>query len=213
MPIFTIPKDIYPLVPNAPGVPTLLRSAATILDTITLGYLGLGDALTSLIGAEPIKWSVIDASGQKFAPYDTIFAVGYQNDARVSDYPVELGAFAAYNKVEAPFDISVTLMCGGSEEDRAAFVAAVERARASLDLYTITTPEYTYRNVNFVSLSMQRTARDGAYLIIAQMTAREVRQKASAAYSTPKNIGAFDVQAQGQVQIISDPSFDATGVV
>jgi len=213
MPIPTIPKSLYPLVPNAPGVPSLLRQGAQILDTLTLGYLGIGDALKSLIGEEPVRWGVFDDGGEKIAAYDSVFAVGYQNDSRVSDYPLEQGGFASYNKVASPFDIMITLTCGGTEEQRSAFLTDIETARSSLDLYTVMTPEYTHYDVNFTGLNIQRSTREGANLIIAQLTGREIREQANAAYAEPKMPAAFETQMQGQVQIISDPSFDATGVV
>lgn len=212
MPILTVPKSLYPLVPNAPGVPALLRAGAQILDTITLGYLGIGDALNSLIGEDPVKWAVLDSTG-KALPYESVNAVGYQNESRVSDYPLENGAFAAYNKVDSPFDVIVTLTQGGAEEDRRTMIKAVENARKSLDLYTVMVPEGVYRNVNFTSLTIQRSTREGATLIIATLSGREIRQKASAAYSQPKIPAASTTQARGQVQIISDPTLDATGVV
>lgn len=213
MPIPTIPKSLYPFVPSYPGVPSLLRAGAQLLDTVTLGYLGASDALSRLIGAVPVKWGVFDSTGAKIADYDSVFSVGYQNDSRVSDYPIEKGSFSSYNKVDSPFDVVVTLNCGGTEDQRATFLTAIEAARKSLNFYTVVTPEYTYYRINFTSINVQRTAREGANMIIVQLTGREIREKASAAYSQPKDPAAFDTQAQGQVQIISDPSFDASGVV
>lgn len=212
MPIPTIPKSLYPLVPNAPGVPALLRNGAQLLDTLTQGAFGIGKALTSLIGAEPIKWGVFDSSGNTIAPYDSVFAVNYQNEARISDYPLEKGSFASYNKVDNPFDVLVTLNCGGTEDQRAAFIIAIENARRSLEKFTVMTPEYTYRNINFVGVSWQRSTREGAYMITAHLTGREIRERASAAYSTPKDVGAYDVKAQGQIQVINDPTLDASGI-
>lgn len=213
MPIPTIPKSLYPLVPNSAGVPALLRSGARILDTITLGKFGFGSMLDDLIGAEPVKWGVFHSLQVKIADYDSVYAVGHQSESHISDYPLELGAFASYNKIQVPFDVTVTLNCGGSEEKRATFLSDLEEARAGLYLYSVMTPERTYENVNFTGLNVQRSLREGAHMIIAQLIGREVREVASAAYSKPKEPAAYEVQAQGQVQIISDPTFDATGVV
>jgi hypothetical protein len=212
MPLPIIPKSLYPLVPQALGVPALLRSGAQLLDTLTLGYLGIGDALNEIIGAEPVKWGVFDSTGKKIAPYDSVVAVGYQNDSHVSDYPIEGGAFATYNKVESPFGVVVALNCGGSEENRANFQTAIEAARKSLDRFTVLTPDHTYYDINFTGVSWSRSLRDGAYMITCQLTGREIRDFAKAAYATPKDIGAFDPKAQGQIQLISDPTLDASGI-
>ncbi len=213
MPIPVIPRSLYPVVPDLPGVPALLRSGARILDTITMGRFGFGDKLDALIGAEPVKWGVFSPGQIEIASYDSVFAVGIQNESHISDYPLEQGAFASYNKVETPFDVTVTLTCGGTEERRATFLSDLEEARHGLSLYSVMTPERTYENVNFVSLNIQRSTREGANMIIAQLVGREVREKASAAYSQPKEPAAQETVFTGQVQIISDPTFDATGVV
>ncbi len=213
MPLDPIPKSLYPLVPDAPGVPPLLRNIATSIDAQTFGFLGLPDALSAIIGAEPVRWAVFDSNGQKIGPYESVFAVSYQNDTRVSDYPVEQGAFASYNKVNSPFDINVSLNCGGSEDDQAALLTALENAKNSLELFTVVTPTYTYRDVNFTGLAYRKLPQSGGYMLQAELIGREIRQKASAAYSLPQIPAAYDNEAQGQVQIISDPTFDASGVV
>ena len=213
MAIDLIPKSLYPVVPQALGVPQLLRDGARILDTITLGYLGIGDALNSLIGQDPVKWAVLDASGSLMADYDSVFAVGYQNDARVSDYPVEDGSFASYNKVENPFDGTVTLTCGGSQERRAAFLAKCEQARKSLEGYTVITPEFTYENVNFSGISYSRSTQDGATLLTVQLAGREIRDTAKAAYSAPKSDAGYDTQNLGAVQTVDDVNLDPAGIV
>lgn len=211
MAVDIIPKSLYPVVPQALGVPALLRSGAQILDTITLGQFGISDALSSVIGVDPTKWGVFDAGGNSIGEYDSMFAVNYRNESRISDYPVEGGSFAAYNKVDNPFDVIVTLNCGGDEARRANFLAAVEAARASLDLYTVITPEYTFKNVNFVDIDYARSVRDGAYMVSVQMYGREVRE-ISASYSSPKDTGVSDMMSQGMIQTIDDPSIDTSGV-
>lgn len=212
MPITPIPKALYPLVPQAPGVPALLRSGAQILDAATLGYLGIGDALNSIIGQEPIQWGIFDDTGKPLADYDSFVATEYSNESDLSNYPVEKGAFATYNKVENPFQVQVTLTCGGEQTRRANFVAKIEAARKSLTLYTVVTPEYSHTNCNIVGLAIRRDLADGAYTVNAMLSLREVRQTAAIGFSTPQQPSGYDPRAQGQIQIISDPTFDASGV-
>ncbi len=213
MAIDIIPKSLYPFVPKYLGVPALLRSGAQILDTITLGVFGLSDALSQLIGAESTGWGVFDPSGAPIADFDSLFAVGYQNDSKVSNYPLEQGAFSSYNKVETPFGVHVTLRCGGTQERRAQFLASIEYARRSLLLYTVVTPEFTYQNVNFTGLGVTRSTREGAGVIIAELTGEEVRQRANAAYSKPKDATGYDPSDLGQIQTYDDATLDTSGVV
>lgn len=212
MPIDPVPKSLYPFVPKYPGVPPLLRAGATLIDTITLGFLGASDALNSLIGTEVVKWGVFDSNGTSIGDYDSFSAVGYNNNSKVSTYPVEQGSFAAYNKVDTPFDVVVYLNCGGDDNRRANFLVAIEAARKSLQLYTVMSPDVTYKNVNFTTIAVRREREDGGYMIKAILTGIEVRQKASAAFSDPKSPSGHSDVDVGQVQTVDDPTIDVSGV-
>lgn len=200
MPLDIITKALYPLVPNAPGVPTLLRSGAKILDTLTFGLLGVSDALSGLIGAESVLWGVFNASGQPVVLADSVVSFDYRNGSKISDYPVEQGAFASYNKVANPFDVKVRMSCGGTTAQRAVFVSALDAAADSLDLYTVVTPEKAYGLVNIESVDYRRESSNGAGVIFADLYLREIRQTATAAFSAPKTPAAADPKSQGQVQ-------------
>ena len=196
-----IPKALYPLVPNAPGVPALLRNGVKVLDTLTLGVFGLSGALDSLIGAEPVQWGIFSMkTGRPVAMADSVVSLDYRNAARISDYPVEQGAFASYNKVDNPYDIKVRMTCGGSQARRGEFIAAIEAASRSLELYLVLTPERSFSNANIEAWDCRREAANGAGIIIADLHMREVRQTATAAFNAPKTPAAADPLSQGQGQ-------------
>ncbi len=197
-----IPKALYPLVPNAPGVPALLRSGAKVLDTLTLGLFGLSDMLDGLLGTDVAQWGVFRASGQPVALCDSVVSFDYRNSSKLSDYPVEQGAFATYNKVANPFDVRVRMTRGGSVKDMAAFTSALNSAAGSIDLYTVLTPDRVYGLVNIEAVDYRRESSSGATLIIADLYLREVRETVTAAYSAPAAPTAADPQSQGQVQAI-----------
>lgn len=203
MPLPMIPKALYPLVPNAPGVPALLRSGAKIIDMATFGLLGASDALDLLIGAEPVRWGVFDQFNAPVAIADSILSFDYSNGSKVSNYPVENGAFASYNKVANPYDAKITMTCGGSDDARAAFINALDSAADSIDLYTILTPEKSYLSANIERVDYARSASKGAGIIIADLYLIEVRQTATAAFSKPQSVSAVDPKSQGQLP--SDP--------
>ena len=195
-----IPVALYPLVPNAPGVPAMLRNGAKILDALTFGLLGLGDALDSLIGADPVKWGVFDSKGRPVAVADTIISVEYSNGSRVSNYPVEQGAFATYNKVADPYSARVSMACGGTETQRSDFINALDEAANSIDLYTILTPEKSYFKANIERVDWRRTTTGGAGIVIAELYLVEVRETATGQFSSPASPSAMDAQSQGRVQ-------------
>lgn len=214
MAIDLIPKSIYPVVPQALGVPNLLRSGAQLLDTRTLGVFNASGLLNSFIGAPLVEWGVFDPTGAPIADYDSVFAVGYISDSRISDYPVEQGSFASYNKVDNPFEVRVTLKCGGSEDRRAAFLANCEAARKSLKGYTVTTPETTYENVNFTGIRWERNDSSGSTLLTVELLGREIRSSSTVTnYSDPLDGVGSDVKNLGSVQTVDDPTLDVSGVV
>lgn len=211
MPITPVPKSLYPLVPQLPGVPPLLRAGAQIFDTITLGFFGASDALNSIIGTGQSNWGIVDEAGNPIAVYDSFTAMRYRNESQISNYPVELGGFVAYNKVANPYDIQVVLTCGGSEAKVSQFLIDLEIVRESLDLVSIISPEFTFESANVTAIDYSRTQSEGSHMIQATLTCVEVRQTARADFSTNKNPEADDPKSLGQIQGVDDPSIDVTG--
>jgi hypothetical protein len=201
-----IPKAVYPVVPNAPGVPPLLRNVAVIADAATFGLFGISDALDLLIGAEQVRWGVFNKSLKPVALADSVMSFDYRGGSRISDYPMEQGAFASYNKVIEPYSVRVRMICSGSEKERTDFIDALEAAAKSLDLYQVMTPEKTYHNASIENWDYRRESANGAYVIIADLYLREIRDTAAAAFSSPKSVSAADPQSQGQVQVCPVPN-------
>lgn len=195
-----IPKPLYPVVPWAPGIPPMLRSGAAVLDTLTFGVFGLSDALAELLGTKKPQWGVFEASGAPVAIADSVLSVDYKNSSRVSDFPVESGAFASYNKVASPYAARVRLARGGAEDERAAFIAALDEAANSLNLYLILLPDREYHNAVIESVDWRREAGSGAGLVVAELQLREVRQVGVQVKTTPKEPDCVAPQAAGQVQ-------------
>lgn len=213
MSITTIIKSLYPKVPALAGVPALLRSGAQIFDTLTLGFFGAGELVNSILGTEAVRWGVFDQSGKQIAQYDSVISTDYRDDATISDYPVENGSFAAYNKVDMPFIKVVTLTCAGDVERRNAFQNDLRDARRSLKLYTVITEDATYLKCNLVSLSWTRTATKGAHRVEARCEFQEVREKGTTAFSQPAVPSGATLREMGQLQPIIDNSIDVSGVV
>lgn len=181
MPIISVP--LYPDVPEALGVPPVLRSPVPI--TIpTDPSLVLADAIGILQNILTPVWGVFDDTGLPVAIADTTLMLEYMADSRVSDYPQEQGAFGSYNKVQMPYRATVTLVCGRTVADREAFLAAIDAAKQSTDLYTIATPEDTYQNANIVAYDYRRTTKNGATLLIVNLHLEEIRQTGSAAFAS-----------------------------
>lgn len=212
MPIAPIFKAPFPVLPLVAGVPAILRGGAQIIDTITLGVFGASDFINSLIGSEPVLWGVFNADGDSIADYDSFASVSYRDDSNVSDYPIENGSFAAYNKVDQPFSVRVTLVCGGDVDRRNAFQDALKRARRSLDLYTVLCEDGQFDTCNLISIDWERRQENGAHRIIAMCEFQEIRVRGTTAFSAPQSASGYEQSKQGQLMIISDPTIDASGL-
>ena len=71
------------------------------------------------------QWGIFDQSLQPVIVGDSCLLVDYRKEFRISDYPIEQGDFASYNKVETPYDFKMTFTKGGSSSDRQTFLTAV----------------------------------------------------------------------------------------
>lgn len=212
MTIPTIPKSLYPLVPKLVGVPAVLRAGAQIFDTLTLGFLGAGDLVNSIIGSEPVEWGVFDDDGDPIADYTSFVSFDLRDDSRVADYPIENGGFASYNKVDEPFSVQVMLSCDGDTTRRNVFQRDLRWARRSLNLYTVLTQTGTYSNCNLVSVNWAHGVQDGATVVKAYCEFREIRQRGTTEFSQTQDPSGSSPQSNGQVQAIEDSVIDTSGL-
>lgn len=211
----------FPDVPNLPGVPALPRSP-NFPPTLKAG-LGLVQGMIWRIFQVQSQWGIFDGNGKalgdpaKFTglaglALETLGlgsalstgSVDYSKETKVSDFPLERGGFASYNKVELPAAPTVTLCMGGSEANRRTFLDAIDYACKSTDLYSVVTPEVTYINFALERYNYQRRNDRGATLLLVEISLREVRQ-VSSVYSTatinkPKDAGATPPVDNGKVQ-------------
>ncbi len=198
---------LYPDVPFVRGVPQMRRSpTAAQIRALAIATSAISGRLWQAAQSQP-KWGVYPAgyqpsstrtlreiivgtrrddntpNGRVIVP-DSVLAFDNRNEARVSDFPVQQGAFASYNKVAVPYELVVRLSKGGSLEDRAVFLQQVASVAASLALYDVRTPERTYLGVNVTRYEVTRRGSKGAYFLTeVDLYFREIRQVA-AQYST-----------------------------
>lgn len=174
----------------------------------------------NLLNINPLQptsqYAILDAtSGAVLLTPDTCKSLEYKGEQRVADYPIEQGGFASYNKVALPFDLRLTLVCGGGDllqqlasgalsaadnlinsllntsfsqpMTRSAFILACEQLLASLTLVDIVTPDRTYESLNCVHFGYSKTKDSGAGMVIADLWFREIRQSITANYTSDGN--------------------------
>lgn len=212
----------FPNVPNVPGVPAVFRSA-TVPTPGALLNMALGGIAEAMFGK--VVWGVFDKDDNEALSPDSFLDIDYKNESRVSNYPMEAGAFAAYNKVGTPYDCRVKMAIGGDKDSRAAFLSKVESMVGSIDLFTVVTPEATYTNAALQNYSYRRESKNGATMLIVELWFIQVRLTGVAEFSTPtpsQPSGADPVSggqvqaapvAQGTAAAIVRPTVARTGTV
>jgi len=177
--------------------------------TIALASLGtLGTILLNALQSQT-QWGIFDSSGNQLGstssggnsllttvlesalvgpgPILSTNSFEFKRETRVSDFPVEDGGFASYNKVVLPGEPTVRYCFSGGVNDRGTFLAALDNACQSTNLYSVKTPEVTYYNYNITDYSIIRRADSGANMLIVELHLREIRQ-VSVSYSTVQSL-------------------------
>lgn len=107
---------------------------------------------------------------------DSVLALNVRKGSDVSNYRLETGSFATYNKIEKPRIIPIRLTKMGTESDRQQFLLWLEKSSKSTELFDIAVPEVTYRNLTLVDYSITRESKSGVTLIVADCVFQEVMQ-------------------------------------
>lgn len=212
-----IPKPPFPNVPKLPGVPQLTRSLQfppgppPILGAaIALGRLwqALFSQPTWAIykqaeagpttDSDGVQTVTVTAQRKPVVVPDSYLEFGYRNESTISDYPVQDGGFASYDKVANPWETVVRMSKGGNKEERKKFLDSIDAIQNTLDLYDILTPEKTYLGCNVLRFEIVRQGARGAYFFAeVDLYFREIRQVAATYSSTATNTqNAQDVSAE-----------------
>lgn len=206
----------FPDVPNVPGVPALNRSALTVLLGAS-SVVRLADAFGLPLGiAKPI-WGIFDKSGNEVLFPDSFLGIEYKNGSRVSDYPVEKGSFASYNKVDTPWDIRIRMAVGSSVEARSAFLSTIDsRMLHTVELFDIVTPEFVYISGTLDNVDYRRDSKNGVSLLTVELMFTEVRETGGQQFSAADNgaapIPASDTQSVSGASPISDGQVQTSSV-
>ena len=100
----------------------------------------------------------------------------YVKSAMVSDFPIERGGFASYNKVELPATPVVSLAITGTVDSRRKFLNDIERACKSTELFTIATPSKVFSGYSINQFGYRQSSSHGANLIVVDLQLKEVRE-------------------------------------
>jgi hypothetical protein len=196
-------------------VPGLKRDPLAIVNVVQL----VAADITTIAGlfAGP-RWGIFTKDGQPLVIADTIEAVDFRIEARISDYPVESGGFQSYDKVMLPYDMRVSMTCsgthtglvsalglGGATMDKTLFLSNLTTAQASLDVFTVLTPDSSYPNMNIVHYDYRRTRERGATLLHVDVWLQEIRDTATQQFTSTVSPTSQADQNQGTLQPTTPP--------
>ncbi len=214
---------LFPDVPQLPGVPQLARLVGiSTASVISIGGAVLGSLFGNTLTSAQSGWGIYDSNNNLVVVADSILEFEHHPHWRVSDFPVQGNgtvptAFASYNKVKLPYEARVRLCKAGSLADRQLLLSALDNAANNTALYSIVTPERTYKNADIQSYDLVRStdgdrAPDAYFLTQVDINFIEVisvqAQYSTTALQNAQNPSAQPQNALGTVQLqpISGPS-------
>jgi hypothetical protein len=154
----TVATPPFPNVPALPGVPQLARSllfpallAPTIATPSTVSAIWQSTQ-------SQIVWGVYDENDDLAVTADSVMDMGWRQENRIGNFPIQQGQFATYNRVGLPYECSIVLTKGGTLADRTTFLQEVDAviAQSNIALYTVRTPEKTYKNMSATRAELAR---------------------------------------------------------
>jgi hypothetical protein len=184
-------------VPNAPGVPAVLRAASAVAALPSLLTSDAAGLLSSLFGFA--QWGIF-LGGAPVVICDNVISVDVRSQWTLASFPIEGGSFESYDKVTAPYMANVVMTAGGSQANRAAFLASIKAIQDDLNLYDVVTPEQVYVSCNIAHVDLARRAYQGAGLIAVEVSLQEIRVTASQQMSNTQDPGASSQVSGGSVQ-------------
>jgi hypothetical protein len=155
--------------PILSGIPTLPPGVATgALALVTSAALSAAGGLQAFLwqsAQTPPAWGVFDANGNQVLFPDSVLDFTQRQEYDIANFPIQEGAFASYNKVIRPFEISVRFRKTANVLERQSFLQDIAGLSASLNLYTVRTPEAQYGNVNLERYEVIRHGARHAYAL------------------------------------------------
>lgn len=121
------------------------------------------------------QWGIFK-NGVPVVTADSVVSFEYKQEWALSDFPVEQGGFASYDKVHIPFDVRFRFSSGGSEANRSRLLSAIQAIAGTLTLFDAASPEAIYIGCNIKHYDYRRTSVNGVGMIQIDVWLEEVQQ-------------------------------------
>lgn len=171
-------------VPNAPGVPPMVRSALTDISTAQGLIAGVRQTIQFFGGKPPLPtYGIYDSNFHSVVSADSFLSFHRKKTATIPTFPVQDGQLATYDKVQLPGNNTVRIIKTGTLSDRKLLVSQVETLIASLANYTLVTPEKSWINVNCYDYDITKSDNKDAFTTIIDLVFQDI-PTVSAVYVT-----------------------------
>ena len=140
----------------------------------------------------------------------SVLSMNVGGSAIASDFPVESGSFASYNKVVRPETVRVSYAVSGSAKDRLLFLGEIRDAKNNSTLLNVYMPESIgfFQNYTIINYQMNRSAEAGSNIFyidvdlveIREVEAKYVAKNKKAEVKEPKQVQAKPKTIVGKVQ-------------
>src|ERR1039458_7014020 len=117
---------------SIPGLPALPAAIAGLFSEVALMT---SDGVSSSSSSES-QWGIF-LNGAAVVIADNVISVDFRQDFTISNYPIEGGAFASYNKVQHPFEVKIGFSTGGGNADRASMFNSIAAIISDTNLYDV----------------------------------------------------------------------------
>ena len=145
-------------------------------------------------------WTVLDHDTQlAVVSFDSFYQFGYNKQTAISQYPIENGSFATYNKQNSPFSLTVTLIKNGLNFpfQKRDFVNKLQEYCDKPLLVDVVTTSGTYLSCSLGGLQFHNTPEENSDMIMADLTISEVRFLLDGETVAPKTLNISTRIKQG----------------
>lgn len=166
------------------GLPTLLSNqnfAANAVPTLLSAAEG---AIFDLLSVSETWGVFLPGTITPAVTVDSFVEGSVSRESPVSEYRIETGSFATYNKVQKSRDTPITLSKSGTDAERLEFMKWLEQNCNSTTLFDVRWPEGAFSNVTLMSYRITRKATHGAMILYAECLFKEVREVPALYYNS-----------------------------
>ena len=153
----------------------------------------LQDALgciSSLNGFIRDEWTILyHDTHAEVATFNGFLDYNFNSPSVVPSQNIEEGSFTNYNKINQPFEMTVTLIKTGYPIEIEETLLKLEQLKNSTRTVDIVLPYRTYKNLNIKNLNHARNEGSSINLLLIELQMVEIRERSQAYSNTALKYG------------------------